>query len=297
MTESHEYVGPELRNCGDDPIAVSAWQMFRYLIFLLCFCLLGVSSPVQAQFLPQASADKPAVVPEDLSPEMVDGMLARLTDSEIRELLRAELVRRAEDQMVIAEQPATLDLVETRLRKMSETIQGRVSRWVKALANIDNRFAEVGNRMREGDQGVPGMILAAVAVVAAGFGAAAMTNRVAAGWRLWLITPKRDGYWDKVVRSVALGLVEALAILAFVLATNLIVPLLSGYLGRLEKMHWIYQAGITQSWIAIIIARRAFAPDAPQIRIAPLNDDAAQSLFHLLRRSAQIILGDGFLQG
>ncbi len=52
-----------------------------------------------------------------------------------------------------------------------------------------------------------------------------------------------------------------------------------------------------QGWLAIVIARRAFATDAPQIRIAPLNDEAATDLFLLMRRATQIILDGWVLAG
>lgn len=266
-------------------------------IFFVCMAFLSLSLPTQAQFLPQSSDEKPAISTEDLTPELVDGVLARLTDPEIRELLRAELVRQAEDKMVEETGPGAFELIDTRLTDMAAEIDERTTRWAKALANIDNRFKIVNKRLQEGDHGLTGTILAALTVIVAGFGAAFMTLRITRGWRTWLMTPIRNGYWDKVVRTVALGLVDVLAIVAFIVATRAAVPLLAGALGRFEQMHWIYESGVTQGWLAIVIARRAFAPDAPQIRIAPLDDEAAISLFRLMRRAAQIILGGWVFAG
>ena len=260
-------------------------------LLLLTLTLIGLVLPAQAQFLQSSPEEKPAIAMDSLTPELVDGMLARLTDAEIRELLRAELARRADENMEEAASPGALELIEARLTDMTATIEERVTRWVGALANIDNRYEIVARRLQEGDHGLIGSVLAAIAVVAAGFGAAFLTMRLTRPWRVWLMTPVRNGYWDKVVRTVALGLVDVLAIVAFVLATEAAFPLLAGPLGRFSQMHWIYETGVSQGWLAIVIARRAFAPDAPQIRIAPLDDEAADSLFRLLRRAAQIILG------
>lgn len=181
---------------------------------------LSLSLPTQAQFLPQSSDEKPAISTEDLTPELVDGVLAGLTDSEIRELLRAELVRQAEDKMVEETGPGAFELIDTRLTDMAAEIDERTTRWAKALANIDNRFKIVNKRLQEGDHGLTGTILAALTVIVAGFGAAFMTLRITRGWRTWLMTPIRNGYWDKVVRTVALGLVDMLAIVAFIVATR-----------------------------------------------------------------------------
>ena len=265
--------------------------------FLLCLAFVGFVLPAQAQFLPSSSEGRPAVSTENLTPELIDGMLARLTDAEIREVLRAELVRQSEERMAAEAGPGVVALIEARLTEMSDRIQTRVTRWARALANIDNRFPEVEKRMMEGEFGVAGMILAALAVVGAGFGAAFGVARITRSWRDWLKTPTRTGYWDKVVRTVALGLVEALVVVAFMLATEIAVPLLSGPLGRFEQLHWIYETGVSRGWLAIIIARRAFAPDAPQIRIAPLNDVSAISLFRLLRRAALIMMGGWVIAG
>lgn len=275
-------------------MAIAVVGMIRILLISLIF--LGLPLTAESQFLP-TSPEAPEISTRDLSPELIDGMLARLTDAEIRELLRAELIRQAEEKMDAATGPGVLDLINARLTEMAATIEERVTRWASALANIDNRYATVGSRLQEGAYGLTGSIIAALAVVAIGFGAAFLTMRITRPWRIWLMTPIRIGYWDKVVRTVALGVVDMLAIAAFMLATEGAVPLLAGPLGRLEQMHWIYETGVSRGWLAIVIARRAFAPDAPQIRIAPLNDVAADSLFRLLRRAAQIILGGWVLAG
>ncbi len=265
--------------------------------FLIALAFIGFVLPAEAQFLPAASDEQTTISTDGLTPDLVDGMLARLTDAEIRELLRTELVRRAEDNMEEASGPGVFDLIDARLTEMTERIETRVTRWAKALANIENRFPEVEKRMAEGSHGLPGMILAALGVVIAGFGAAFLVARVTRGWRDWLKTPTRNAYWDKVVRTVALGLVEALVVIAFMLATEIAVPLLAAPLGRFEQLHWIYETGVSRGWLAIIIARRAFAPDAPQIRIAPLNDEAAMSLFRILRRAALIMTGGWVIAG
>ncbi len=123
-------------------------------------------------------------------------MLARLTDSEIRQLLRAELFRRAEEQAVDAAGPGVLDLVDTRLTEMVNKIETRTTHCAKAFTKIENRYKIVGKRMREGDYGITGTILTGFAVIAVGFGAAFLTTRATKGWRTWLMTSIRKEYWD-----------------------------------------------------------------------------------------------------
>ncbi len=97
---------------------------------------VGLAAPAAAQ-----TADPPAPsIPQELTPPEVDALLSRLTDAEIRALLRDELVRRAEAQAAAA--PPTMDgwaAIEMRLGQMGATIGERVARWAVAIANLDER--------------------------------------------------------------------------------------------------------------------------------------------------------------
>ncbi|MEO1000695.1 MAG: hypothetical protein AAFW69_08865 [Pseudomonadota bacterium] len=272
---------------------------------LLLFALLAVQPALAqtGQLLTErvgagAEEEAPHTIPDDLSPEMVDGMLSRMTDGEIREILRDELVRRAE-QNEAAEGDAMppFAAVEARLADMAGTIATRAARWAEAFANIGDRLPIVAERAAGARNGVGGMILAALALVAAGVGAALLLGRVTRPWRDWLKRPERGHYWDRVVRTLALGVVEVLPILVFVAVTRALGPLLAADLGPLRNMVWIYHAGVSYAWAFILIERRAFAPDAPEIRIAPLSDAAATAVHRLLRGAVQIGAAGWLLAG
>ena len=63
--------------------------MIRTFLILLAF--IGLVLPAQAQFMPSSSAERPEVSTENLTPELIDGMLGRLTDAEIREVCAQSL--------------------------------------------------------------------------------------------------------------------------------------------------------------------------------------------------------------
>ncbi|MEM9010377.1 MAG: mechanosensitive ion channel family protein [Pseudomonadota bacterium] len=239
-----------------------------------------------------------AAIPEELSPEVIDAMLARLTDTEIRALLRGELVRRAEEQAAETEEGmSTLDAIAMRLSNMATTIETRVRRWAGSLADIPARRAGVADRLAEAERGVGAMLWAAAGLVLAGVAAALLVGWLTRPWRQWLVSPQRGHYWDRVVRTLALGLVELMPIVALVAATRLLAPMLSGALGPLTGQVWIYHAGVSYAWAFIVLTRRAFAPDAPQIRIASLTDPAAGAVHKLLRRAVLIGLAGWLLAG
>ncbi|MDJ0895438.1 MAG: mechanosensitive ion channel family protein [Alphaproteobacteria bacterium] len=228
-------------------------------------------------------------IPSDLSPEAVDALLSRLTDAEIRAILSKELHRRADERVAAqAATPGVLMGVRDRLAEMAGKIEARLTRWSKALANIGERRKQIAERLARAEDGVAGMIAASLAVLLAGLAAAAAVIWATRNWRGWLMTPQRGGYWDSVVRTIALGIVEFAPIVAFDLATVSLAPMLAGALGPMVDYVWIYEVGVTYSWGFIVLSRRAFAPDAPAIRIAPLSDADALRLHHLIRRAVQI---------
>ncbi len=247
----------------------------------------------------QGNQSEPApTLPADLSPEMVDALMARLTDAEIRALLREELRRRADEQAEAeAVQVETLVRIRTRLTKMAATIETRVTRWTKALANLGSRRENVAAKLARADSGIGGMIAAALAVAAAGIAAAFATILASAAWRRWLVAPQSGKYWDRVVRTIALGLLELAPIVVFVFVTTTVAPRVAGALGPMIDYVWIYHVGVSYGWGFIVVARRAFAPDAPEIRIAHLSDEAAGRIHELVRRAVLIGAAGWLLAG
>jgi len=271
---------------------------------VVCLALIaGQSAQAQTRPPPGAAAalrSEPAqpAIPDALTPETVDALMARLTDAEIRELLRDELRRRAEEQVEAGGTDSmTLVQVRERLTGMTATIEDRVTRWIEALANLGERRGAIAERLARAEDGVAGMIAAWLAVMAAGIAAALAVIRTCRFWSRWLAAPEKGRYWDRVVRSAALGVLEAAPVVAFVIATVSVAPLVAGALGPMVDYVWIYQVGVSYGWAFIVVSRRAFAPDAPEIRIAPLTDAAARQIHGLVRRSVQIGAGGWLLAG
>lgn len=258
----------------------------KLCLFALSLCIgLMTAAPAQVLLGGGSSGNGPVSTPSSLTPEVIDGLLSRLTDAEIRAAYREELQRQAAEQATATAEGRTFADIEQRLVDMRATIVQRTTRWARAIWNIENRAPKVTERLAEARGGVFAMVIAGVALVSIGIGAAWFVGTITAGWRIWLVQPQRRSYWDKVVRTAALGILEFLPIVAFVVVTRLLAPLLEDQLGPLSRMIWIYHTGVSYSWLLIVFTRRAFAPDAPEIRIAPLTDENAIQLHSLLRRA------------
>ncbi|MEM8843134.1 MAG: mechanosensitive ion channel domain-containing protein, partial [Pseudomonadota bacterium] len=273
-------------------------QPLQRVILALVIAVSLIAAPAAAQnpLVQQQleSGETPApTLPEQLTPGQIDSLLARMTDSEIRQLLAQELRLRAEEGITeeMSGQEA-LDYVGMRLGEMYGAISERVPRWVRGVINIDQRRDAIAARIALGSDGPWGIARSALLLVAAGILAALLVHRMTQSWRQWLINTDGRNYWDKVIRSIVLGLVEILPIVIFVFATQTVLPLLSAPLGPLrDYFSWIYTAGISYCWGAVVVARRAFSPSLPQLRIAPVDDDLARYLYRVIRRAA--ILGAG----
>ncbi|MEM9099627.1 MAG: mechanosensitive ion channel family protein [Pseudomonadota bacterium] len=238
----------------------------------------------------------PTEIPQDLTQDQVDELLARLTDREIRQLLADELRQRAEaETMADMSTQEAIDYTAMRLAEMQAAISQRVPRWINGILNISDRSDEIAERIASTSMGIEGLIIAVAVITGAGVGTALLISWLTAPWRAWLTAVANPSYWDKVVRSIALGLVEILPIIAFVLATQFVVPFFETMLGRVGGYFaWIYTAGISYCWGAVIIARRAFSPDCPGLRIAPLDDEMSSYVYRVIR-SAAIVGAAGWL--
>ncbi|MCL5778072.1 mechanosensitive ion channel family protein [Limibaculum sp. FT325] len=228
---------------------------------------------------------------------MVDTMLARLTDAEIRALLADELRRRAEERAAAAPAVDRLAEIPARLVELEANIRARLAEWAEAWADIGARRDAIAERLRLAGNGIWGMIAASLAVAAAGLIAARAVSRATHGWRRRLANCGRDTYWDRVGRSFALGLVEFLPIFAWAFVTVRTAPLLSGPLGPMIDYVWIYEVGVAYGWGFLVIARRAFAPDAPLIRINSFSNATAGQIHALVRKAVLIGAGGWLVAG
>jgi len=257
--------------------------------------LAGLAPEAQAQTpLPAAPApegESPApTLPETLTPALIDATMARLSDAEVRALLRDELGRQAAEQA--AQRAAAADpftALAARIRAMQAEIADRAERWAVFLGDIGARAPRIAERLALAEHGTLGMALAMLVLVAAGLAAAGLVARLTAPWRRWLRSGAALKYWERVLYSGLLFGLEFVPIVAFVAVTRAVAALMPGALGPFNDYVWIYHAGVSHGWAGIVAARRLLAPEAPALRIARLGDGAAGGLYALV--SKVVVIG------
>lgn len=282
----------------------AAISVFLPLCIALFLLLMPTTAWSQGQFLSASKNSAPTTgveIPEVLTPTIIDGLLSRLTDTELRAVLRDDLERQAREQAdALAEEIDFLMLVKQRLSDMSDRIATRTMRWADRIAHLDNRLGNYRKKMASAQAGFVGMVIAVLILIFIGFAASAVVTYLTRKLRFMLANVTDARYWSRLSRTVSLGLVEMLPIFTFQFTTQLAIPFLDAELGPLMGMTWIYTNGVWWSWVVILLSRRVFAPDLKQIRITSLTDNAACNVHARLRKSVLIgltgwLLGGAFL--
>ncbi|MEL6196765.1 MAG: hypothetical protein AAFT19_02855, partial [Pseudomonadota bacterium] len=109
-----------------------------------------VTGPAIGAASDSEAPQRPAI-PEVLTPELVDAMLATLTDEQVRELLREEMKRQAQAPAEADAAGAAMgaDLAR-RLDAMLLAIGQRLSDWRVALGALDERAGPLSERLALG---------------------------------------------------------------------------------------------------------------------------------------------------
>ncbi len=281
--------------------------------FLAVLTLLSGAAVAEAQVLKgeavraasgdgAAAEQGPPQLPETLTPETVDSFLARLTDSEIRDLVREELrARAASDAGAEQDEAAGLGAVIAQLGQSWARITRNVAARWDELGRLDERGPRVEARLALATNGVSQMIATALGLVFLSLAAAWVVHALTAPWRAWLKATDGSSYWDRVVRTLALTAVELAPVAAFAIAFTALAPgyaeTLGPMLSRDISYVWIFEQGVANGWAAIVLSRRAFAPFAPQLRIADVSDGAARRIHRLISMSALIGMGAWLIAG
>ncbi|MEL6576057.1 MAG: mechanosensitive ion channel family protein [Pseudomonadota bacterium] len=241
-------------------------------------------------------------LPTTLTPALVDALMSELSDEQVRQLLREELQRQAAEQAAAEDDKMdSYAEVVARLDGMFITIGERTARWWVALGNLAERQATVEERLASGSLGPWGIVGALAALVAAGLIPAFLARRVLRSLRQLVAghpPPSGQlGYWEGVVRTVLLTVVDLLPVAAFSLGTTLAGRLLSGPLGPLTDYVWILQAGISEGWGFIVLLNRAFSPDYPHLRIGSVDDAAAAAIVRVGQRVVSVAIAGWLMAG
>lgn len=262
--------------------AVLRFLLVSVLLLLPGFGQAQPSGPVMGRMLSDAP-DTAATLPEAPSPELVDAMLATLTDAEVRALLQAEMKRQAASRVAEAETGLdTIESITARFERMIGVIATRIGSWPET--HLTDWTAVLDARIAEASWGLPGLLLALLAVTLAGLGAARAAARLPATLHHEIARQPSGDYWTRLLRGGLLILIAMAPVAAFWAAVTLTTQLLQAPLGPLAGFAALGRDAIVNCWVFLIVLQRAFAPEAPALRIASVDDPSAIAVVRSGRR-------------
>ncbi|MHC4984419.1 MAG: mechanosensitive ion channel family protein, partial [Planctomycetota bacterium] len=256
--------------------------------FIVLAALAGGTSAIAGSPVPVLSGaaggaqavDEPApgaLLSGDLSAEERRDLLARLSDSDVRELLLRHLDKVAGGASAGPDDtPGFIDDFENtadRLRESQREVLGAIFELPSALPFVLDRVAEGMDRSR-----LPLILVAFAVILLAGFAAE------------WLLLRFTRAYRRQIQQAVAEGMVAKLGYLSLRLVLDLLAlgvfwlaaigVFFVMYHGH-EPSRWViltYLSAVVLFRAVLLVSRSLLAPSTPALRMVPLSDAGAQLL-------------------
>ena len=224
--------------------------------------------------------------PETLTPQIIDSLVARLSDDEVRDALIDVLQAQAEATAAQEEATGMTGLAfAIQMRAAEMATQLGFIFWV-VEEDLPNQLPRAVDRLAEGRGAGYLLLLVAefLAVVAVGWAAWWLVRRAVTAQRHRLEVAPPAGYWDKVWRLLLRTAFDLLALAAFTLVTFGLFIVLVPRDSPFAMIATSYVLAIVMPWAISIVARMVLAPSAARIRIAPIGDDGARYLHRWIVR-------------
>ena len=257
---------------------------------LACLAVLVfwlAAAPAVAQLQPQ-TAPSPAApaIPDKLTAEEVDRILAELTDAQVRQLLSGQLREKAEQQAAQgrgANGGLGVLLVQVRLglERLTDTLRQRGIQVAKGMALLPGELAKSIDKGAGGKgwTGFIGQIAMFLGLLAVGIAVHLGVRRLTGPARQRLEAPTGGGLFERVCRAAFRAALELSAVAAFAVATLGLAVLIFDQRSPDRTFVITYLTGALITYGVALTARFVLAPFAPALRLVPLEDAAARFLY------------------
>ena len=286
----------------------TARRVFGFAVLFLAFWLLAIPAPARAQLMPGlgggGEAETPSEgIPENLKPGEVDGVVARMTDAQVRDSLIETLTEKAEREASRAQSGAGgLGVFLARARLGLEGFAQRLSGYAVTLGEgYDILVPELGIALGKlrGDRSVGAMLGHILAVLAAAgllFWAAMLKLRPT---RKRIEAAGGDRSLRRLLSLATRFGVDLVPVLAFLIAVVVLASVVYDGDDPIRRLVLLFGTGTAFVLTIDALSRLFLAPRAAALRILPLGDEIAaltcRSLLILLAVSAFIWLAAGAL--
>jgi small-conductance mechanosensitive channel len=223
----------------------------------------------------RAAAAEPVALPEPLTKEAVEALVARLSDAQVRELLLAQLGRAAAARSA----PPPNDMMGT-MEAQAGQLRDRLTEVLKAGRELPG-VVPLAARTFVGDRPparVALILLLLVALLGCGWAAERLFARLTREMRRRLLEAAGGGIWTEAGRLLARLALELLQLLAY--AATVILLFFALWQGHVPTRHLF--ASVLFAVLIVravsLVTRFLLAPTAPALRLLPFDDVSAGRL-------------------
>ena len=285
-------------------------------LFVLIIAIIALAGIAQAQKIPKAKppkaeqkAEEVAVPAQPQSPEQVDAFIAPLTDDKARQVLAQMLKRQTaakaasdEDGVVIKGSESGLGAIFFRMADNASALMKKLSGTFTAAEDESDHMGDAWRKLT-GGKGIGRFLLtllALLAIVAAGLLQRWFFFRATRDLRERLLTSVKLGRLEVFGRIVSHLILQALGVAVFAVTTFILFVL---FFQRGDLGYEVVSIYLIVSYYLLLFALAAevlFAPDAPALRLFPMQDADAVFLYRwilYIASGASVITGASIVFG
>ena len=229
-----------------------------------------------------STAKQAITVPEHLSIEQIDALLATLTDAQARQALADELHRRAEqDNQAKHSPPAGFGVALVKFRKRIERLSADIHGYgltVREGISLLPGTLSTAVGTTGGDGGLIAHLSDIVTFLLIGFASFWIVRHALRPTRSRLEALSHPDFWAKIIRAVARLFIDAIPVIAFAVMTLGIATAYYPVQAPARDVVIAYLSAALIILSAACASRFMFAPFAPALRLVALSDLAARAL-------------------
>lgn len=258
-------------------------RLYPFGFALACGLLAAVPASAKDTAGADAKGEPPAIqIPENLTTEQADALLARLTDAQARQLLARQLHEAAKKKS--AEGAATggsfdsfLVTVRMGLEGAGDALRGRAQVVREGWPLVSGSLATSMDKIAggRGYSGFRRQVAILFALVAAGLLAQWLVRRGVLGRDSEVTVPEGAGFATRLGTAFSRFVLELLPFATFCLVTLGLAVLIFEPGGADRTFQVTYSTGAAIVAATAILSRVVFSPRVPALRLLPLNDAAA----------------------
>jgi small-conductance mechanosensitive channel len=224
-------------------------------------------------------------LPEHLSAENIDQIVAGLSDEQVRRLLINELKLQAQQETPVEEKPKGIAGFIEKIKNLTALLQTRLeyirSGGSAAPKELEGIYAFLG-RGERGTKTVTQVILSVAAVLAGALLIEWLFVLYTAAARRRITSSEPSGWIAKIGSLSSRALLDLTAIIIFIVAAVILFFLFLDRTAGQRILLAAYLAGLAFFQITYLALRFFLAPRTPALRFLPFSDETALYLHHWL---------------